>query len=385
MPSDAQFEFFVVRREGSAESLTSWGASEPDKVPFTPTESVPAGPRGAVFSTITLPASAELVPDAKAVELVTLPFRNREGDYYLQVGVLPAELESVVRPFLDLFLFGIPLASLAALAAAWVISGRAVEPLLRLSRAARDVSPSRLGERILLETHEREVADLQDELNQALERLEAGYRSQEEFIANVSHELKTPIAVLRSQSQLLAEGSHSPEAHREFVASVEEETKRLGRMVESFLALARYGWARSLTETAEVQVVDVVVDAVRHASPLADKHGVRLSARFADPEDDAPTVSGDPRAPGDDAREPPPQRGALLPARRHRARRGLEHRRGGRVARARRGTGRARRHARARVRALRRLGGPARWTRRRDRPDDGEERRRAAPRPHLCP
>ena len=102
--------------------------------------------------------------------------------------------------------------------------------------------------------------------------------------------------MLRAQSQLLAEGSHSPEAHRAFVGSVEEETGRLGRMVESFLSLARHGWANRLTETTEVPAVDLLLDAVRHASPLAEQHGVHLSPSILqeDADEDPPALEGDP-------------------------------------------------------------------------------------------
>ena len=294
VPFDANFAFWVLRDPGT-DVLLAWEA-DPDSVPFTPNESVPAGPRGAVFSRVTGELARDLLPDEDTVELLTLPFRDTTGEYFLQVGVRTEELEGILRPFLDLFVIGIPLASFAALAAAWMISGQAVKPLLNLSRAARDVTPSRLGARFLLGTQGEEVSTVQDELNQAMERLEVGFRSQDEFISNVSHELKTPIAILRSQSQLLRQGEHENDAYREFVDSVEEETKRLGRMVESFLSLARHGWTKRLTEKVELDAIDLVVDAVRHATPLAELNGVHLSPviRLDDPDADPPVLEGDP-------------------------------------------------------------------------------------------
>ena len=70
----------------------------------------------------------------------------------------------------------------------------------------------------------------------------------------------------------------------------------MSRLVESFLALARQGWTRHLESASDIAAIDVVLDTVRHAAPVAEKHGVRLAPQInADqPEADAPVVSGDP-------------------------------------------------------------------------------------------
>jgi signal transduction histidine kinase len=194
-------------------------------------------------------------------------------------------------------LVGIPVALLAALVTSWFIAGRAVAPIQRLSDAARSVSPTSLGERIQVETTDHEISKLQSELNSALERLEAGYRAQEQFISNVSHELKTPLAVLLTETQILHLGQETLERYRGWAERVEEEMKRLAQLVESFLTLTRCDLASGLVRKDEVAVHDLVLDAIQHSTALARRRAVHLVPVLASsgggPHGDGPVVKGD--------------------------------------------------------------------------------------------
>jgi signal transduction histidine kinase len=193
---------------------------------------------------------------------------------------------------------GIPVALLAALVTSWFIAGRAVAPIQRLSDAARSVSPTSLGERISVETTDHEISKLQTELNSALSRLEAGYRAQEQFISNVSHELKTPLAVLLTETQILHLGQETLERYRGWAERVEEEMKRLAQLVESFLTLTRCDLASGLVRRDEVVVHDLVLDAIQHSTALAQGRDVHLVPELASsahdgPHGDGPMVKGD--------------------------------------------------------------------------------------------
>ena len=87
-------------------------------------------------------------------------------------------------------------------------------------------------------TEEAEMAELRDQLEEARVRIRDAFQMQERFLTNVSHELKTPIAVVLTEAQTLRSVGMSAEV-MEFVESTEEEMQRLGRLVESFLTLAR--------------------------------------------------------------------------------------------------------------------------------------------------
>ena len=273
VPADAEFRFFAVRTVDGV-VLATWNVVDPEALPFDEWELVPAGPLGSVFSKLNADAARRLTGAEGPLRFVSVPFR-RDGElYFLQVGVPALSWVAFSRPFLQL----LPVGLVVALVAAWLIAGRAVDPLSRLSTAVRRLAPASLDERIAIGAKDGEVHELQSELNAALERLERGYRAQERFISTVSHELKTPIAILLLESQMLAqEGAEAADDPRlQFAAHVEDEMQRLRGLVEAFLTLARQEIFGDFEPDGRVHVNDLVLDVCERCRPLAARRGTKL-------------------------------------------------------------------------------------------------------------
>lgn len=159
----------------------------------------------------------------------------------------------------------------------WVIAGAAVKPFIEISEIAREVSPEKPGERIQLEESTPEIAQLQEDLNGAIERFEEGIRAQERFISNVAHDLNTPIAVIRLEAETIRKRrSVTTEDYDAFLGSAIDEMRRLGDLVDSFLMLARIERGQRLVQWDRVHVNDVLLDCLEHVGPLAELSGVSI-------------------------------------------------------------------------------------------------------------
>ncbi len=292
VPAGAGFVLYAIR-DPEGVVLAKWNVPQPALLPFSPREIVPAGPVGPVITTLGPAQAGKLVEGESRLRIVTLPFRVGDALYFFQGATRDQVLERLLGP-LDFVVLGVPLGVLAAMIAAWVIGGRAVAPIQRLSRAVMELSPRSLGGRLRIRASHSEIARLEDELNSALERMEEGYKAQEQFISNVSHELKTPIAVLLTEAQVAKLGQRSLEKSYAFIDKAEREMKRLGSLVESLLILARTDMnSHDLEES--VSISDVVLECIQHCRFLAERQGIRLLARLVaidDPSD--PVVHGDP-------------------------------------------------------------------------------------------
>jgi len=124
---------------------------------------------------------------------------------------------------------------LLALGLAWVAAGRVVAPLRLLRDTAQSITETDLRGRIAVRGND-EVAQLAQTFNEMLDRLEAGFGSQRRFLDDASHELKTPITIVRGQLELL---SDDPEERRETIALVTDELDRMSRIVNDLLVLAK--------------------------------------------------------------------------------------------------------------------------------------------------
>ncbi|QDV09913.1 putative sensor histidine kinase TcrY [Planctomycetes bacterium Poly30] len=180
------------------------------------------------------------------------------------------------------------IASLSAFAgglgAAYVILGAALRPLRQITEAARDVAPERIDEsRINMPEVGTEVNEARRELNSALDRIEAGYQAQERFISNVSHELKTPIAIVQNEAQRLRRMKRPREELEQFVNDTANQMGRLGKMVESFLTLARIDYEERMQKNEEYWFQDLLVEATSRSRAQALTHGVSIELEL--PED----------------------------------------------------------------------------------------------------
>jgi signal transduction histidine kinase len=122
---------------------------------------------------------------------------------------------------------------------AFFAAGRVLEPLRELRDAARSVSGTDMTRRIQL-SGEDEIAELGRTFNRMLDRLEYAFSSQREFIRDASHELRTPITIIRGHLELLGEaGSHDDLDRDGTLELVTDELDRISRFVEDLLLLAR--------------------------------------------------------------------------------------------------------------------------------------------------
>ncbi len=163
----------------------------------------------------------------------------------------------------------------------WLISGLATAPLRRLLESMKSMSPDTVGTAVEMRGGSEELAVVRRELDAMRSRMQEGFKAQERFISNVSHEIKTPISVLLTEMQTIPTIKESPPEVQEFVVSVREELRRLGGMVESFLLLTRVRDGKPLTAIAGAyQVNELIMDCVESCAPMAGQHSVVLDPRL---------------------------------------------------------------------------------------------------------
>ncbi len=287
--SPASGFLLLIIRDRDGDAISKWNARRDETqeglVPFPAWALESHGPETSVHSELTDAAAYRVMGLRRPLRLVTVPFLHRnQQEYFLQAAATPT-LNNYLGPVAEVFLLFVPIGIAAAALISWLIAGRAVAPLLRASEAAHDVAPDSLRDGMDIGADAPEVSRLQQELNQALKRLEAGYEAQARFISNVSHEIKTPVSVILAETQVIRSSARDDQALDRYLSSVEEEMSALGRLVESFLVLARAAVGKSLLQRSPVPVNDIIIDSVRACAPLADQHEVRLVPNFVMPED----------------------------------------------------------------------------------------------------
>jgi len=179
-----------------------------------------------------------------------------------------AETLSSVR---DAFLVGGPIALLLASLAGYFLAGAALRPIEAMRRRAAEISTSSLDERLPVAGTRDEVARLGETLNAMLERIERGVERERRFVADASHQLRTPLSMLTTELELALARARSGEELRAAVGSAAESTARLSRLADDLLLLARADDGRVPLRPEELDVADL-------ARRVAERHGARVDA-----------------------------------------------------------------------------------------------------------
>jgi signal transduction histidine kinase len=132
---------------------------------------------------------------------------------------------------------------------AWRLAGRVVDPVTRLTRAARSISETDLSRRIPVEGRD-EVAQQAATFNEMLDRLERAFEAQRQFVDDAGHELRTPLTIVLGNLDLLPE---DPVQRQETVAMLTDELERMSRIVHDLLLLAK----REQPDFLELATVDL--------------------------------------------------------------------------------------------------------------------------------
>jgi two-component system OmpR family sensor kinase len=167
-----------------------------------------------------------------------------------------------------LIISGVP-TLLAALAASWLVAGRALKPLKEVAGTADEIGKTRDFGRRLPERRSRdEVALLSTRFNRMLDQLQDSFESQRRFVADASHELRTPLATIQGNAGLLARGpAVSDDVARAAAADIAAETARMTRLVDRMLTLARADSGLKL-ELAPIDLAALVIEVCRQGRSL---------------------------------------------------------------------------------------------------------------------
>lgn len=235
------------------------------------------------------------VPQGRSVEVAAVPLeRSPLGPVTLAMltsnEAVVRETTIVTRTILLTGVFGM----LASGVSGWLIAGIATRPLRSLGGVAEQLTPENIDDKLVVRAAGTEIGQFADELEVTRKKLRDAFAAQERFLSNISHELKTPIATLLTDAQTIDRTTLNP-GGREFVESAEEEMRKLGRLVESFLTLTRVRDGDGVKSERLYLANELVMDAVEDCLPTAAQHGVTVAPSLADTEEGiTASIVGDP-------------------------------------------------------------------------------------------
>lgn len=215
--------------------------------------------------------------------LLARPVETADGQFVVVTGASTGDRDETLAGLARTFAIGAPIALLLASVLGYGLATLALRPVEAMSAGAARITLERSGERLPLPAADDEIGRLGRTLNEMLGRIEASIERERAFVADAGHELRTPIAILRSELELGLRPDRDREEAREAMRSAIEEAGRLQRLAEDLLALARSDAAQLPIEIRPVAVAGLLARTrERFAGRAASEH--RAIEVEADPE-----------------------------------------------------------------------------------------------------
>ena len=187
-----------------------------------------------------------------------------------------ADTEAILARIRSVLGIVLPLLLLCAAGGGYFMATRSLAPVAAMAARAADITATNLRERLPVSGGE-ELAGLAQVINELLARLEDSFTRQRQFMADASHELRTPTAILRTEADVTLAQAHRAESeYRASLTVIRDASQRLTRIVEDLFALARVDTENVGARRERIHLEDLVDDSIRLARPLADAHGVHV-------------------------------------------------------------------------------------------------------------
>jgi heavy metal sensor kinase len=239
-----------------------------------------AGENGMVPEYRTVPPGTKLTIASSgnlrtAYQIAKVPFSQAE---YLVIATQRLDAtEHELRSVRDILLIAIPFALALAAAGGYYLARKSLAPVVMMASSANRISSANLDARISVKNKEDELGQLALTFNRLLERLQKAFYQQRQFMADASHELKTPVSVALLTAQVTLERPHrTEEEYLDALDVVRREMERLATVVQNMFLLARADAGAFAISRQDCYLDEVILEAVKAASVLGRKKGISI-------------------------------------------------------------------------------------------------------------
>ena len=179
----------------------------------------------------------------------------------------------------ETFFWAIPIALLLASLGGYFLARKSLAPVAAMASQARAMSAANLHNRLAVTNERDELGQLALSFNQLLARLEASFEQQRRFMADASHELRTPVAILRGEAEVtLSQSERSPAEYRETLAILRDESQRLAHIIEDLFTLTRADAGQYSLTLRDAYLDELAAEALVRARSLALTKNITLTS-----------------------------------------------------------------------------------------------------------
>ncbi len=221
-------------------------------------------------------------PGRHGARVLVLPFRAGSAACHLAALEPLDSMAEQLAALREVFYLGLPLALVLAGAGGYLLAAKSLAPVAAMAKQAEGITARNLDRRLEVRRASAELGRLAAAFNELLSRLERSFASMREFVADASHELRTPLSIIRGEADVALSQDRRPAEYRESLAIIQDEARRLSRLVDDLLSLAQADAGHRPLHLEDFYLNDLLEDCCRAVQPLARQKSIQLAWSYGE-------------------------------------------------------------------------------------------------------
>ena len=228
------------------------------------------------------------------LRIITYPVKRKSSEIrsIIQVATSLVEVRDTLRRLILILVSIVPLALIIASIGGIFLANKALKPVNEINRITKEITSRNLGLRVPQPATHDELGQLVETINGMIERLEKSFKQIQQFTADASHELKTPLTILKGEAELALRKERKPEEYRQYLESSLEEVNRLSHLVQDLLILSKADTGRLTLHKEPLNLVTLTDACGKQCKFLGEPKDIRVVFRHT--HDSGIWVMGDP-------------------------------------------------------------------------------------------
>jgi heavy metal sensor kinase len=214
------------------------------------------------------------------LRILTGQVRAADHVYDVQIAAPMDDLYDAVNRFRLVLFLSVPILLLVASTGGYWLSRKAVAPVGEIARAAQLISEHELSRRLpILQTGD-ELQSLSETLNEMFGRLDRAFKRVTQFTADASHELRTPVALMRTRTEIALRKQRSEADYRETIVRIHQELERTSALIENLMTLARADSGGEALQVTSTSLNDILREISEPARLLAEGKSIQYEEQL---------------------------------------------------------------------------------------------------------
>lgn len=213
------------------------------------------------------------------LRIITFPVvENSHVTKIVQIASSLEEVEDALNTLFIILIITVPLALVVAILGGQFLANKALKPVDDITRAARMITSQNLNQRISPPKVKDELSRLIDTFNEMISRLDQSFRQMKQFSSDASHELKTPLTILKGEVEVMLRKERTSQEYQQTLKSNLEEINRMSQIVEDLLLLSKADTGEIQLHRKQINLTAILAEVVAQMDLLARSNKIYLCA-----------------------------------------------------------------------------------------------------------